>query len=116
MQITHDTLPSAVYQLHEKLNSIEALLLEKSNPPQTETDQWFDLNALCDYLPDKPAKATVYSWVHNNIISYHKGKKKLRFLKSEIDIWLKQGRRKTQAEISEEANQYLNKKKGGTTL
>ena len=40
----------------------------------------------------------------------------IKLLKSEIDIFLKQGRRKTKSEISVEANQYLNKKKGGSTL
>lgn len=79
----------------------------------TETDRWFDLNDLINYHPDKPTKPTVYGWVNAGIIPVHKGGKKLRFLKSEIDNWLKQGRRKTIAEISNEAHQYLIKRKGG---
>ncbi len=113
MEITFETLPNAVNQLNEKLNNIERLLLEKSNPPLPETNQWFDLNELINYLPDKPAKATIYGWAHSNLIPYHKGQKKLRFLKSEIDDWMKQGRRKTLSEIAHEAEQYLTKKKGG---
>jgi predicted DNA-binding transcriptional regulator AlpA len=81
--------------------------------PPTESDRWFDLPELCDYLPDKPAKATVYGYVSANTIPCHKGAKKLRFLKSEIDTWLKQGRKKTVAEIEQETDQYLSKKKGG---
>lgn len=79
---------------------------------QTDTDCWFDLNELCKYHPDKPSKATVYGWVNANTIPVHKGGKKLRFLKSEIDNWLKQGRKKTNAEIASEADNYL-KRKGG---
>jgi hypothetical protein len=35
------------------------------------------------------------------------------FLKSEIDTWLKLGRKKTVAEIQAEAEQYVNNKRGG---
>jgi hypothetical protein len=50
--------------------------------------------------------------VHSGLIPVHKGGKKLRFLKSEIDNWIKQGRKKTLAETASEAESYL-KKKGG---
>jgi hypothetical protein len=76
----------------------------------TDTDRWFDLNELCNYLPDKPAKPTVYGWVHTGLIPCHKGQKKLRFLKSDIDQWLKNGKQKTISEIEAEANNYLRKK------
>jgi len=79
----------------------------------TETDHWFDLNDLCNYLPDKPSKPTVYGWVHDSFIPCHKGQKRLRFLKSEIDNWLKQGRKKTLAETANEAEQYLIKRHKG---
>ena len=81
----------------------------------TETDRWFDLNELCNYHPDKPSKPTVYGWVNAGTVPVHKGGKKLRFLKSEIDSWLRQGRKKTLAETASEADTYL-KKKGGITL
>ncbi len=75
------------------------------------TDKWFNLDELCYYLPDKPKKATVYSWISCNSIPVHKGSKKLRFLRSEIDNWLKQGRDKTLCEISYEVDK-VRKKKG----
>ena len=81
------------------------------NEQPTETDRWFDLNELCIYHPDKPSKPTVYGWVNVGIIPVHKGGKKLRFLKSEIDNWLRQGRKKTLAEIASEADTYLLTKK-----
>jgi excisionase family DNA binding protein len=80
--------------------------------PHAEADQWFDLEELCKYHPDKPSKATVYGWVNAGTIPVHKSAKKLRFLKSEIDAWLKQGRKKTLAETETEAEKYL-KRKGG---
>jgi len=78
----------------------------------TEINRWFDLHELCQYHPDKPTKPTVYGWVNAGTIPVHKGGKKLRFLKSEIDAWLMQGRKKTLAETAADAENYL-KKKGG---
>jgi len=77
-------------------------------PP--ESDLWFNLIELCEYLPDKPTKATVYSWVNSGFIPVHKSSKKLRFLKSEIDFWLLQGRKKTISEIEAEANSFTSKR------
>jgi hypothetical protein len=76
----------------------------------TENDCWFDLNEFCAYHPDKPSKPTVYGWVNAGIIPVHKGAKKLRFLKSEIDSWLKQGRKITLAELRAEPGLMTNKK------
>jgi excisionase family DNA binding protein len=76
----------------------------------TDSDRWFDLNELCNYHPDKPSKPTVYGWVNAGLIPVHKGGKKLRFLKSEIDDWLKQGKRKSLAETEAEAELYIKSK------
>ena len=111
--LTLETLPKAFTHLTNEVSEIKRLLLEKSNEKQTETDRWFDLNELCIYHPDKPSKPTVYGWVNAGIIPVHKGGKKLRFLKSEIDNWLRQGRKKTLAETASEAESYLLTKKGG---
>ena len=115
--LTLETLPKAFTLLTNEVSEIKRLLLEKSNEQPTETDRWFDLNELCIYHPDKPSKATCYGWVHAGTIPVHKGGKKLRFLKSEIDIFLKQGRKKMLAETASEADAFLlTKKKGGNKL
>lgn len=110
--LTLETLPKAFTHLANEVSEIKRLLLEKSSEQPTETDHWFDLIELCQYHPDKPTKPTVYGWVNAGTIPVHKGGKKLRFLKSEIDNWLRQGRKKTLAETAAEAENYL-KKKGG---
>jgi excisionase family DNA binding protein len=108
--LTLETLPKAFAHLTNEVSEIKRLLLEKSNEQPTETERWFDLNEFCIYHPDKPSKPTVYGWVHSGLIPVHKGGKKLRFLKSEIDNWIKQGRRKTVAETATEAESHLKKK------
>ena len=90
----------------------QAEFLESNTEQKPEPDRWFDLNELCQYHPDKPTKATVYGWVNTGLIPVHKGGKKLRFLKSEIDNWLMQGRKKTLAETAREAEAYVKKKRG----
>jgi excisionase family DNA binding protein len=109
-QITLETLPKAFMHLLVEVKELKTLLMQKNQEPQPTTDQWFDLNELCNYHPDKPRPATVYGWVFAGKIPVNKGGKKLRFLKSEIDEWLKQGRKMTIVESSLKAEQYLKNK------
>ena len=104
MKITYDSLPGAVSKIIYKLELLERLILNYSQP---ESDVWFDINELCKYHPSKPAKVTVYTWVRERRIPFHKNGKKLTFLKSEIDSWLKQGRQKTVSEIEIESDNDL---------
>jgi hypothetical protein len=109
-QITLETLPKAFMYLLVEVKELKTLLMQKNQEPQPTTDQWFDLNELCNYHPDKPRPATVYGWVFAGKIPVNKGGKKLRFLKSEIDEWLRQGRKMTIVESSLKAEQYLKNK------
>ena len=84
---------------------------KETNTPKPETERWLNLAELCEYLPDKPVKPTVYGWVHQRVIPNHRRGKKLYFLKSEIDTWLKAGRKKTIAETASEADNYINSKR-----
>lgn len=81
--------------IHARLENIENLLLDikHAKTPTVEIDRWFTLGELKEYLPDKPVSATVYGWVQLRKIPNHKSGKKLRFLKSEIDLWLKEHKR-----------------------
>lgn len=104
---TLEQVPAAVNQALQRLYRIEQLL-QNIEEPKPEGDVWFDIKEFCDYHPDKPAIPTAYTWVAKKIVPFHKGNsKKLRFLKSEIDAWLKQGRAKTLAEATAEADGYI---------
>jgi predicted DNA-binding transcriptional regulator AlpA len=110
-EISFNEVPQALAHLINKVEKIETLLNVKQ-PQAQESDQWLNLSDLCKYHPDHPAKPTVYAWIGQRLIPYHKKGKKLMFLKSEIDAWLKEGRRKTAAEIQSEAELYVNGRKG----
>jgi excisionase family DNA binding protein len=60
-----------------------------------QVDKWLDLDELCDYLPGKPKKQTIYQRVSKNTIPHHNiNGKRLSFLKSEVDQWLKSQKRR----------------------
>lgn len=102
-------------QLEARLLHIENLLKEikfHSTNATPEPDQWFDIDQLVSFDPEKRKKATFYRYVQEKEIPFHKksGGKKLLFLKSEIIMWLKKGRIKTFEESSLEADAYLRKR------
>ena len=111
-QITFEKLPEAMEYLICKVEKLETLLSKKESEP-LNSDKWFNLLELCSYLPDKPARQTVYGWVGQKLIPYHKKGKKLQFLKSEIDAWLIADKHKSVEELQAEAQQFVNSKKGG---
>jgi excisionase family DNA binding protein len=82
-------LPQIATEIYKEVVNCKQLLLEIKSGSNADTDQWFDLTGVCEFLSDKPSKATIYSMVHERTIPFHKGPKKLRFLKSEIEAWLK---------------------------
>ena len=102
-------------EIFNRLDKIESLLISIEQqrkqfiPP---TEEWFDLNGLIAYLPSNPKSQTINDWVHKKLIPFHKtpGSKTLVFLRSEINEWMKSGRRKTQHEKSEIVKNYINKK------
>ncbi len=98
--LSFDTLPSAVQELNNRLIRIEHILNTKIESPKTE--EWFDLEKLIEYLPDHPAKQTVYGMVSRREIPFHKRGKRLIFSKKSIDEFLTQSRRKTITEIRNE--------------
>ena len=83
-------------------------LLERGDT--SDADQWFTIDELCSYHPDKPSKQTVYGWVSEGTIPVHKNRKKLRFLKAEIDQYLKEGKRKTYKEVAQNVESYFSPK------
>lgn len=110
-------MPEAMAYLINKVEKLETLLSNSATSENTtESDKWFNVQELCAYLPDRPARQTVYGWIGQRLIPYHKKGKKLQFLKSEIDKWLKADKRKTVDELQAEAQEAFNAKKRGGLL
>lgn len=111
--ISFNDMPKALAYLIGKVDKLETLLSVQTTAKVEPSDRWFNLQELCEYLPGRPAKQTVYGWIGQHAVPYHKKGKKLQFLKSEIDAWLKSDKRKSAAELHAEAVQFVNSKKGG---
>lgn len=91
-EISFNDMPQALAYLIGKVERLESLLsATKSELP--ESDKWFNLQELCSYLPDKPARQTVYGWIGQKLIPYHKKGKILKkniekFCNSKINAYL----------------------------
>ena len=101
-------------QLEALLDAKVKLILDAISQAnsKSDSDEWFDLKGLIAYLPSHPKAQTIYEWVHKGVVPYHKSPdtKMLYFLKSEINEFIKSGRRKTQSEKDDIVKKYLNKK------
>jgi len=113
MELTFENLPKAVTNLANEVSEIKRLLLSKSNEQTTETpDQLLTVHEAAEFL--SLAVATVYTMVSRHELPVMKRSKRLYFSRIELINYLKQGRKKTLAEIATETDQYLSgKKKGG---
>ena len=104
---TFEQLPKAVMLLTQKINNIERLLVEKGNDHQSNNDQLLTIQQAGELI--KLSVPTIYGYVSRSVIPFSKrpNSKRLWFSKKELTEWLLQGRRKTIAEISDEANSYV---------
>ena len=105
-EITFEKLPEAVSKIIDSINNIERLLNQSINQ-NPETDRLFSIDDLCEYLPGNPAKVTIYGKVQRREIPHKKVGKRLMFLKSEIDSWVKSQGRETIVEIEANVSNYI---------
>ena len=112
---TQLTIPEVKQLFRQELEAYFTVNKQTANTPTEPADRWFNLDELINYLPDRPARQTIYGKVSSNEIPHYKDAKKLRFLKSEIDQWLKQGRKKTSLELQTDTERatdaFLSKRK-----
>ncbi|MBR5910995.1 MAG: helix-turn-helix domain-containing protein [Bacteroidales bacterium] len=111
--LTFEQLPKAVASLITEVKEMKSLLQNSNQMKVEPADRWFNLQELCDYLPDRPAKQTVYGWIGQHAIPFHKKGKKLQFLKSEIDQWLLADQHQTLVQVRAQARRDFEAKKGG---
>jgi len=89
-EITFDKLPALVWELNKKID----VLMKQSNASiQPEKDFLMSIEQLIEFLPEHPARQTVYGWVNERVIPFEKHGKRLYFRKSVINEWLMNGRK-----------------------
>lgn len=110
-ELTYNDVPRVIGRVDSKLDHLIRLLDQSFSQTPENPNKWFDIGELREYLPDKPARATVYAWVAKGQIPTHKSSKKLTFLKSEIDQWLIYGRPVTDTNLKRDVDNYIRKSK-----
>jgi len=81
-----------------------------------DDDQRMDVSEAQKYIPGHLAVQTIYGWTSNNMIPYHKVGKRIYFVKSELDAWLSKEQHKSQEDLREEAEEYVNNRRKQPTL
>ena len=104
-ELTFDQLPKAVSQLFDKLENIENLLKQQSGETLPETDELLTVDQAADFL--SLSKPTVYGLISKGEIPVMKRSKRCYFSKLELMTYLKQGRKKSNAEIEAIAQKHI---------
>ena len=97
--LTLENLPGAVYELYQKLNGIESVLLQLSDT-RPKVNERLTAPQAADYL--NIALPTLYAHTSQKTIKHYKTGKKLSFLKSDLDEFLNEGRKQTVSELAGE--------------
>ena len=106
--ITFETLLQNFPQLCEDMAFVKQQLLKKSNESQPEADQLLTVQQAAEFLT--LAVPTIYSMISRNELPVMKRSKRCYFSKVDLINYLKVGRKKTNTEIENEADTYLQKK------
>jgi excisionase family DNA binding protein len=110
--LTFENLPEAVTMLTKEVSELKRLLIEKQEqPPTDQPEQLLTIQEAAEFL--SLAVPTMYGKVSKGELPVMKRSKRLYFSRTDLMEYVKQGRKKSNAEIEAEAETYLlNKKKG----
>lgn len=110
--LTFEELPTAVHQLQAKLDTIENLLLNlKRKDIKENSEKIFSVKEAAQFL--NLTVPTIYSKVSKRELPVMKRSKRLYFSSTELLKYIKDGRKKSRAEIEEEATAYISNNKKG---
>lgn len=91
--------------------AIKKELADANITKMEKPDRWMNVYELADYIPGGVAVTTIYGKVQRREIPFHREGKRLLFLESEINEWLKSKRTRTAEDIAKDADDYIANKK-----
>ena len=110
--LTFDQLPIAVTLLTKEVSELKRLLIEKQEQITSEQpEQLLNVQEAAQFL--NLTVPTIYSKVSKGELPVMKRSKRLYFSRTELLDYLKEGRKKSNAEIEQEAEAYLSNNKKG---
>ena len=110
--LTFDKLPEAVTMLTKEVSELKQLLLNQSNQQlTTPPEQLLTVQEAAQFL--NLTVPTIYSKVSKSELPVMKRSKRLYFSSIQLMEYIKEGRKKSNAEIEAEADAYLSNKTKG---
>lgn len=106
--LTFEQLPEAIRLLHEKIDRLEGMLLTQSTTQ--DRDAIFNVKEAANFL--HLSVSSLYGKACRREVPFSKKGKRLYFHKSELEEWIRQGRKKTIEEVWREAGQNIVVKHG----
>ncbi|MCG8827619.1 helix-turn-helix domain-containing protein [Tenacibaculum dicentrarchi] len=101
-------------QIDARLSNIENLILSLNQTPTNQPQELEEpINIKEVAKLTELSVPTLYGYVQRNEVPYYKKGNRLKFFKSEIIDWLKEGKVKTVSEIEADADAYLSNNKKG---
>ena len=98
-QYSFDQLPRAVSELHQKLDILQDLILE-SRQAVPQAVELMTITQAAEFL--NLSVQTLYGKVCHKEIPVSKKGKRLYFYKSELEDWIRSGKKKTMEELKQE--------------
>ena len=112
---TFEQLPEAVKMLTKQVSELKELLISKEQqPPAEQPEQFLTIQEAAEFM--SLSVPTMYSKVSRCEIPVMKRGKRLYFSLKELTQYLRNGKKKTTAEIEAEADLYLSKNKKSAAL
>jgi excisionase family DNA binding protein len=112
VDLTHDTLPKGVAMLIKEFSELKRLLIEKQEQLSITTpEQLLNVQEAAQFL--NLTVPTIYSKVSKGELPVMKRSKRLYFSSTELMEYLKDGRKKSKAEIEQEAEAYFSNNRKG---
>ena len=103
-ELSFDKLPKAIAHLQKEVSEIKNLLLQNATHIP-EQDQFLTVKEAAVFL--EVSVPTIYAYVQHKQIPVMKKRKRLYFSKQELMEWVKDGRKKTKAEIEQQVGEAL---------
>ena len=114
-KVSFEKLPEAVTMLRKEIGELKSLIIESRAETNSEqTEKLLTVDEAAEFL--SLTVPTIYSKVSKRELPFMKRGKRLYFSSSELMEYLKQGRKKSNAEIEREAEAYLSNNKKGLKL
>ena len=106
--LNFNDLPTALSLVINQLKEIDSKIsLLSSQFQSNKENEWLTVTELCAYTPTHPVEHTIYCWTSSRESPHHKRGKRIMFVKSEIDEWLKDNKNKSRNDIMKEALAYV---------